>query len=165
MGKHVRILLWQDERLQAIGWPLDIGWVESGVWASLTRGELVIRTEVTWREWWLPQTRSRAREWARRLAEVLVRTQEKFAGADETGRRSVCAWQSADGRIEWEKPEDGARSEPIEFVFEPGVFLSEQMGGSRPLVHRLDDAAGIFPQRGDRARMDGGRQCASASED
>lgn len=94
----MRTLLWQDGRLQAIGWPLDVGWRESGVWASLTRGELVVRTEITWRGWWLPQTKTRAREWAQRLAAVLVGTQEEFADADETGRRRVCAWKSVDER-------------------------------------------------------------------
>lgn len=86
MGEYVRTLLISKAELSATGWPIEIQWDERTVWATLTRGELVISTDWTRATWWLPQRKSAAAAIAEGLARVLLAYHRLYTDADETGR-------------------------------------------------------------------------------
>lgn len=86
MVTYVRDQLVTHPNLIEIGWPLEMGWDALHVWATLTRGELVI--PAWWRscEWWMPQRRSAARPIVASLRQILTATHAMYADADESGR-------------------------------------------------------------------------------
>lgn len=139
MGGYIATLLPSHPSIMPIGWPVGVGWTELGPWATLTRGELVLRASQRAREWWMPQTKTRAKEWVERLAYVLVRWHALYADTDETGRKRLQGWESPTGAISWE-PREGWK--PVTVVLEPGIRPGETNGGIGGLLYQLEPASG-----------------------
>lgn len=89
MAAYVRDQLVTDPELRRIGWSLEVGWDEQHVWATLTRGELVIPATWTRRTWWMPQRKSAAGPIVASLVRILLAHYVMYADADETGRMRI----------------------------------------------------------------------------
>lgn len=134
MGTYVRQLLEGHAQLQVPGWHLEAGWDDRRLWATLTRGELVLEADVCVREWWSPPSRRVAEQWAVRIGRLLWKLQLQFAAADEAGWIHLQGWVGDRNRFAWE-PKEGLR--PVAVTLAPGVKPSTVNGGSMVNFWRL----------------------------
>jgi hypothetical protein len=126
MGTFVRTELQLQPEIEGTRWSLEVGWNERVVWASLTRGELVLWTTTMLHPWWEPYDRYRALDHVRWLAGVLSEMHRQYADVDETGRKRLPICRETGGTLRWvESP--GA--EQLVAVLEPGCRPGSVGGG------------------------------------
>jgi hypothetical protein len=126
MGTFVRTELQLQPEIEGTRWSLEVGWDERVVWASLTRGELVLWTTTMLHPWWEPYDRYRAQDHVRWLAGVLSEMHRQYADVDETGRKRLPICRETGGTLRWvESP--GA--EQLVAVLEPGCRPGSVGGG------------------------------------
>jgi hypothetical protein len=140
MGRYLAACLTERQELRKIGWPLETAWNEWSIWATLSRGELALKADVTRREWWEPQSRRRTDEWTAQLTQLLVGLHALYRDADPSGRLRVGAWAGPEGRISWEHR---TTYEPVWLMLEPGVRIGTENGGSLGSLYRLGEDVGL----------------------
>ena len=128
VGEFVRRSL--PRRLEAIGckWPLEVSWDADHIGATLVRGELVLRAWESRRPWWHPAEKQRGIDIAMNLATSLGQLFERFADADETGRRRIRITHA---------------QKSLEVVLEPGVYVHTHAATSAELVYRYQVGSGV----------------------
>lgn len=135
MARYATTLFAERLARAGIEWPAAVTGDEHRVRATLTRGDLVLRSDQIWPGWWLPQKKGRAKEIVDRLAPLIERLHKQFADADETGRRRIVAYRNPAGALNWQGVLD--YTEPVTVVLGPGVHVGTGSGSLRPLAWSL----------------------------